>query len=124
MDFGDYFFDYDESDDLFNDAQPQCLPESLMNEINEEKPLPVPELRDSLSPIAPCLMPDNNGNVQSIYFSGIRYLKCFVKENVELVKDWVIVLPLEAIGQLRVDHRRKDQPSFLVSPQLIKIPQH
>ena len=123
MDFDDYFFDFDDQDDFSPDSFPSCLPDDLKKDI-EEKPIPVPESRNSIFPIAYCLLPDTNGNVKSIYFAGIQYLKGFVKENHELVKDWVIVIPLEAIGQLRVDRRRKDQPSYLIHPQLINLPQH
>ncbi|KAH0787956.1 hypothetical protein GPJ56_008164 [Histomonas meleagridis] len=96
-------------------------PESMQSE-DDEKPYPIPPPVFTL--LAPCLMPDNEGQVKSIYFSNVGLLKGFIKENPQLVENWIIVLPIVSIGAIRYDRRRKDVPSYLIHPQLINLPQH
>ncbi|KAH0791273.1 hypothetical protein GPJ56_004893 [Histomonas meleagridis] len=119
--------EYEESFDNFNFSDNDfdfnnVYPESLHSEDDEEKPFPIPP--PVFTPPAPCLMPDSEGQVKSIYFSNVGLLKGFIKENPQLVENWVIVLPIISIGAIRYDRRRKDVPSYLIHPQLINLPQH
>ncbi|KAH0786810.1 hypothetical protein GPJ56_009187 [Histomonas meleagridis] len=114
MEYEESFDNFDFSDDNF-DFNNVC-PDVIQSD-DEEKSFSIP-------PPAPCLMPDSEGQVKSIYFSNVGLLKGFIKENPQLVENWVIVLPIVSIGAIRYDRRRKDVPFYLIHPQLINLPQH
>ena len=120
-DFGDYLGQFDELSYDFNDSQ--CFPSIMEDEI-EEKPekLPIPDIPPQVTFASPKFIYDSNGTVKAIFFQSLQLLKGFVKANKELIKDFVIVLPLDALGAIRIDYRRKDFSNYLLSPTLINAP--
>ena len=81
-----------------------------------------PDIPPQVTFASPKFIYDSNGTVKAIFFQSLQLLKGFVKANKELIKDFVIVLPLEALGAIRIDYRRKDFSNYLLSPTLINAP--
>ena len=112
----DFSSDFD-TFSLFNGSQ--VFPDDIFNYADAEKQ----SFEDFIE--APTLIPqpETDNEIKSIYFPSIQSAKAFYSENKELLKDWLIILPMSSIGQLRVDQRRPDHECYFSSPDLINIPQ-
>ena len=104
--FGDDFstFDY----------FPSCLADSELE---------LEETRSETPDTAPVLNTFPGSNmVASIYFQNTQEMKAFVRENKSILKEWVIVLPVQFIGRVRYDPRSKPCSGYLVHQSIVKIP--
>ena len=56
------------------------------------------------------------------YFEDYTQLKEYVKLYYNNVRDYYILLPVDAIGAIRVDRRRRSYSNYLIPPSCILLP--
>ena len=78
-----------------------------------------PEI-DSIPPNP--LPPPQNSNSIAYYFEDYTQLKEYVKLYYNNVRDYYILLPVDAIGAIRVDRRRRSYSNYLIPPSCILLP--
>ena len=102
FDFNDYIINNISTvnnDASINDSQP----------VNEsETPIPLP--------------PSPQPNSIAYYFEDYTQLKEYVKLYYNNVRDYYILLPVDAIGAIRVDRRRRSYSNYLIPPSCILLP--
>lgn len=68
------------------------------------------------------LPPLTNTNSIAYYFEDYTQLKEYVKLYYNSVRDYYILLPVDAIGAIRVDRRRRSYSNYLIPPSCILLP--
>ena len=68
------------------------------------------------------LPPLSNNNSIAYYFEDYTQLKEYVKLYYNNVRDYYILLPVDAIGAIRVDRRRRSYSNYLIPPSCILLP--
>ena len=107
--FGPFSSDFDQFD-----YYPNCLGDS---DVEQEAP------RTETPNTAPVLIQIPQTNmVASIFFENTQEMKAFVRENKAVLKEWMIILPVQFIGRVRYDARAKPCSGYLVHQSLVKIP--
>ena len=115
--FNDFFADFDEYELFDNNSQSssetfQLADDSITNNL---------PMLDQLQPPAPVFL--NNMSTQenkAIYFKDFKLLKEFVRSNKDLADQYLILLPISAIGTLRYDPRHRLYPAVLYKKDLVK----
>lgn len=64
----------------------------------------------------------SNSNSIAYYFEDYTQLKEYVKLYYNNVRDYYILLPVDAIGAIRVDRRRRSYSNYLIPPSCILLP--
>ena len=64
----------------------------------------------------------SNTNSIAYYFEDYTQLKEYVKLYYNNVRDYYILLPVDAIGAIRVDRRRRSYSNYLIPPSCILLP--
>lgn len=92
----------DNIDTIPNDSQDSID----INEQTQPSPLPPPPNSDSVA----------------YYFEDYTQLKEYVKLYYNNVRNHYILLPVDAIGAIRVDRRRRSYSNYLIPPSCILLP--
>lgn len=87
---------------------------------NSQSPIDSPDVMDSTPPNP--LTPLSNNNSIAYYFEDYTQLKEYVKLYYNNVRDYYILLPVDAIGAIRVDRRRRSYSNYLIPPSCILLP--
>ena len=91
----------------FNSTIPNDSQDSIdTNQQTQPSPLPPPQNSDSVA----------------YYFEDYTQLKEYVKLYYNNVRDYYILLPVDAIGAIRVDRRRRSYSNYLIPPSCILLP--
>ena len=88
--------------------------------VNSPQPNDTSDVMD-LNPPNP-LPPLSNTNSIAYYFEDYTQLKEYVKLYYNNVRDYYILLPVDAIGAIRVDRRRRSYSNYLIPPSCILLP--
>ena len=88
--------------------------------VNSPSPSDSPDVMDSTPPNP--LPPLSNSNSIAYYFEDYTQLKEYVKLYYNNVRDYYILLPVDAIGAIRVDRRRRSYSNYLIPPSCILLP--
>ena len=104
----DFNFDFN---DFFNNEP---------SNVNSPPPNDTSDVMD-LNPPNP-LPPLSNTNSLAYYFEDYTQLKEYVKLYYNNVRDYYILLPVDAIGAIRVDRRRRSYSNYLIPPSCILLP--
>ena len=88
--------------------------------VNSPPPNDTSDVMD-LNPPNP-LPPLSNTNSIAYYFEDYTQLKEYVKLYYNNVRDYYILLPVDAIGAIRVDRRRRSYSNYLIPPSCILLP--
>ncbi len=104
----DFNFDFN---DFFNNEP---------SNVNSPPPNDTSDVMD-LNPPNP-LPPLSNTNSIAYYFEDYTQLKEYVKLYYNNVRDYYILLPVDAIGAIRVDRRRRSYSNYLIPPSCILLP--
>ena len=88
--------------------------------VNPPSPNASPDVMDSIPPNP--LPPLSNTNSIAYYFEDYTQLKEYVKLYYNNVRDYYILLPVDAIGAIRVDRRRRSYSNYLIPPSCILLP--
>ena len=119
-DYYDHIFGPDDNNNDFNfnfedyiSNQPindniDTIPDDTTPEIDTIPPNPLPPL--------------SNNNSIAYYFEDYTQLKEYVKLYYNNVRDYYILLPVDAIGAIRVDRRRRSYSNYLIPPSCILLP--
>ena len=103
-------FNFDFNDFINNEPSNVSLP----------SPNDSPDVMDSTPPNP--LPPLSNTNSIAYYFEDYTQLKEYVKLYYNNVRDYYILLPVDAIGAIRVDRRRRSYSNYLIPPSCILLP--
>ena len=91
----------------FNSPLPNDSQDSIdINQQTQPNPLPPPQNSDSVA----------------YYFEDYTQLKEYVKLYYNNVRNHYILLPVDAIGAIRVDRRRRSYSNYLIPPSCILLP--
>lgn len=91
----------------FNSTIPNDSQDSIdTNKQTQPSPLPPPQNSDSVA----------------YYFEDYTQLKEYVKLYYNNVRNHYILLPVDAIGAIRVDRRRRSYSNYLIPPSCILLP--
>ena len=105
----DFNFNFDDfiSNEPINDNI-DTIPDDTTPEIDSipQNPLPPPQNSDSVA----------------YYFEDYTQLKEYVKLYYNKVRNHYILLPVDAIGAIRVDRRRRSYSNYLIPPSCILLP--
>ena len=104
----DFNFDFN---DFINNEPSNDIPPSPNNS---------PDVMDTNPPNP--LPPLSNNNSIAYYFEDYTQLKEYVKLYYNNVRDYYILLPVDAIGAIRVDRRRRSYSNYLIPPSCILLP--
>ena len=104
----DFNFDFN---DFINNEPSNDIPPSPNNS---------PDVMDTNPPNP--LPPLSNTNSIAYYFEDYTQLKEYVKLYYNNVRDYYILLPVDAIGAIRVDRRRRSYSNYLIPPSCILLP--
>ena len=88
--------------------------------VNSPSPNDSSDVMDSTPPNP--LPPLSNNNSIAYYFEDYTQLKEYVKLYYNNVRDYYILLPVDAIGAIRVDRRRRSYSNYLIPPSCILLP--
>ena len=88
--------------------------------VNSPSPTDSSDVMDSTPPNP--LPPLSNSNSIAYYFEDYTQLKEYVKLYYNNVRDYYILLPVDAIGAIRVDRRRRSYSNYLIPPSCILLP--
>lgn len=88
--------------------------------VNSPSPNDSSDVMDSTPPNP--LPPLSNSNSIAYYFEDYTQLKEYVKLYYNNVRDYYILLPVDAIGAIRVDRRRRSYSNYLIPPSCILLP--
>lgn len=110
-DYYDYMYGFNDLNDDFHFDSNESVDNNLSSVNNDAS------VNESI--------PDNSQLQQSqqmYYFEHFTQLKEYVNLYYNRIKDYYILLPIEAIGAIRVDRRRRDYPTYLIPSNCIGIP--
>ena len=122
FDDNDYYDHIFGSNDINNDFNFE-FNDFINNEpsnVNSPPPNDTSDVMD-LNPPNP-LPPLSNTNSIAYYFEDYTQLKEYVKLYYNNVRDYYILLPVDAIGAIRVDRRRRSYSNYLIPPSCILLP--
>lgn len=107
-DFNFNFEDFINNEPIdFNSTIPNDSQDSIdTNQQTQPSPLPPPQNSDSVA----------------YYFEDYTQLKEYVKLYYNNVRNHYILLPVDAIGAIRVDRRRRSYSNYLIPPSCILLP--
>ena len=107
-DFNFNFEDFINNEPIdFNSTIPNDSQDSIdINKQTQPSPLPPPQNSDSVA----------------YYFEDYTQLKEYVKLYYNNVRNHYILLPVDAIGAIRVDRRRRSYSNYLIPPSCILLP--
>ena len=88
--------------------------------VNSPSPNDSPDVMDSPTPIPS--PPPPQPNSIAYYFEDYIQLKEYVKLYYNNIRDYYILLPVDAIGAIRVDRRRRSYSNYLIPPSCILLP--
>ena len=88
--------------------------------VNSPSPNDSSDVMDSTPPNP--LPPLSNSNSIAYYFEDYTQLKEYVKLYYNNVRNHYILLPVDAIGAIRVDRRRRSYSNYLIPPSCILLP--
>ena len=111
-DFYDSIFGSNNYDDDFN------YDNEFMN--NNPTNIASPPVNESEPPVPSPPLPQPNSI--AYYFEDYTQLKEYVKLYYNNVRDYYILLPVDAIGAIRVDRRRRSYSNYLIPPSCILLP--
>lgn len=107
-------FNFEPFDFLDNDKSNVNSPSSI------ETPDDTNPIIDSIPPNP--LPPPQNSDSIAYYFEDYTQLKEYVKLYYNNVRNHYILLPVDAIGAIRVDRRRRSYSNYLIPPSCILLP--
>ena len=122
FDDNDYYDHIFGSNDINNDFNFE-FNDFINNEpsnVNSPSPNDSSDVMDSTPPNP--LPPLSNSNSIAYYFEDYTQLKEYVKLYYNNVRDYYILLPVDAIGAIRVDRRRRSYSNYLIPPSCILLP--
>lgn len=108
----DFNFDFNEFNDINNNEPSNVNSSSTDNSTN---------FMEALTP-NPLPPPTQQPNSIAYYFEDYTQLKEYVKLYYNNVRDHYILLPVDAIGAIRVDRRRRSYSNYLIPPSCILLP--
>ena len=88
--------------------------------VNSASSNDLPTVMDSPPPNPSPPLPQPNSI--AYYFEDYTQLKEYVKLYYNNVRDYYILLPVDAIGAIRVDRRRRSYSNYLIPPSCILLP--
>ena len=118
-DYYDHIFGSNDTNNDFNFDFNDFINNEPIND-NPTSPNASPDVMDS-TPQNP-LPPLSNTNSIAYYFEDYTQLKEYVKLYYNNVRDYYILLPVDAIGAIRVDRRRRSYSNYLIPPSCILLP--
>ena len=118
-DYYDHIFGFNDTNNDFNFDFNDFINNEPIND-NPTSPNASPDVMDS-TPQNP-LPPLSNTNSIAYYFEDYTQLKEYVKLYYNNVRDYYILLPVDAIGAIRVDRRRRSYSNYLIPPSCILLP--
>lgn len=118
-DYYDHIFGPDDINNDFNFDFNDYINNEPSN-VNSPIPNDSPAVMDQ-NPQNP-LPPLSNSNSIAYYFEDYTQLKEYVKLYYNNVRDYYILLPVDAIGAIRVDRRRRSYSNYLIPPSCILLP--
>ena len=117
-DYYDHIFGPNEDNTNFNFDFDNFINNEPINDIPQTND--TPDIMD-INPPNPLPPPQNNNNI-AYYFEDYTQLKEYVKLYYNNVRDHYILLPVDAIGAIRVDRRRRSYSNYLIPPSCILLP--
>ena len=118
-DYYDHIFGSNDTNNYFNFDINDYINNEPIND-NPTSPNASPDVMDSNPPNhLPSL---SNTNSIAYYFEDYTQLKEYVKLYYNNVRDYYILLPVDAIGAIRVDRRRRSYSNYLIPPSCILLP--
>lgn len=118
-DYYDHIFNSNDINNDFNFDFNDFINNEPINN-NSQPPIDSPDVMDSTPPNP--LPPLSNTNSIAYYFEDYTQLKEYVKLYYNNVRDYYILLPVDAIGAIRVDRRRRSYSNYLIPPSCILLP--
>ena len=119
-DYYDHIFGPDDNNNDFNFNFEDFISNQPINDnIDTIQDDTTPEI-DSIPPNP--LPPPQNSDSVAYYFEDYTQLKEYVKLYYNNVRDYFILLPVDAIGAIRVDRRRRSYSNYLIPPSCILLP--
>ena len=118
-DYYDHIFGSNDINNDFNFDFNDFINNESSND-NQPSPNNSPDVMDSNTPNP--LPPLSNTNSIAYYFEDYTQLKEYVKLYYNNVRDYYILLPVDAIGAIRVDRRRRSYSNYLIPPSCILLP--
>ena len=118
-DYYDHIFGFNDTNNDFNFDFNDFINNEPIND-KPTSPNASPDVMDS-TPQNP-LPPLSNTNSIAYYFEDYTQLKEYVKLYYNNVRDYYILLPVDAIGAIRVDRRRRSYSNYLIPPSCILLP--
>mgnify|MGYP000186485488 CR=1 FL=1 len=119
-DYYDNIFGPDDNNNVFNfNFEDFISNQPIYDYIDTTLDDPTPEI-DSITPNP--LPPPQNSDSVAYYFEDYTQLKEYVKLYYNNVRDYYILLPVDAIGAIRVDRRRRSYSNYLIPPSCILLP--
>ena len=118
-DYYDHIFGSNDINNDFNFDFNDFIDNEPINN-NSQPPIDSPDVMDSTPPNP--LPPLSNNNSIAYYFEDYTQLKEYVKLYYNNVRDYYILLPVDAIGAIRVDRRRRSYSNYLIPPSCILLP--
>lgn len=118
-DYYDHIFGSNDTNNDFNFDFNDFINNEPSN-VNSPSPNDTSDVMDSTPPNP--LPPLSNTNSIAYYFEDYTQLKEYVKLYYNNVRDYYILLPVDAIGAIRVDRRRRSYSNYLIPPSCILLP--
>lgn len=118
-DYYDHIFGPNDNNNDFNFNFEDFINNEPSN-VSLPSPNDSPDVMDSPPPNP--LPPLSNPNSIAYYFEDYTQLKEYVKLYYNNVRDYYILLPVDAIGAIRVDRRRRSYSNYLIPPSCILLP--
>ena len=119
-DYYDHIFGPDDNNNDFNFNFEEFISNQPINDNIDTIPDDTTTEIDSIPPNP--LPPPQNSDSVAYYFEDYTQLKEYVKLYYNNVRDYYILLPVDAIGAIRVDRRRRSYSNYLIPPSCILLP--
>ena len=119
-DYYDHIFGPDDNNNDFNFNFDDFISNEPINDNIDTIPDDAPPAIDSIPPNH--LPPPQNSDSVAYYFEDYTQLKEYVKLYYSNVRNHYILLPVDAIGAIRVDRRRRSYSNYLIPPSCILLP--
>lgn len=119
-DYYDHIFGPDDNNNDFNFNFEDFISNQAINDNIDTTPDDTTPVIDSIPPNP--LPPPQNSDSVAYYFEDYTQLKEYVKLYYNNVRNHYILLPVDAIGAIRVDRRRRSYSNYLIPPSCILLP--